>query len=398
MSQDMQSDKRRDNRRKSLLFLCVFIIFISIYFAGNYYVGLRFFQSIQILIEPYYVLYWTGYSFLALSLFAVKLGKRVYPGSVNYLAAITGDYWLAVVYYSLLIWAGADALHFLISFAFPETQIVKYPSFYWGFAVLSMVSLLLLYGTWNANHPRIAHYDLVIKKTAPDLPELHAVLVSDIHLGLVNDNKRLESMVNKINELAPDIVFLAGDTIDEDVRFFINSKMPEILEKLQPEYGVYAVIGNHEYIGGNCKLAIEHLKQAGVNVLVDEYIKVNNQFYVVGRDDRMAGSMAGKTRTELSRLLEGIDHNFPIILLDHQPVNLKEGQHNGIDLQLSGHTHAGQFFPNTFISRHVFEKSWGYLKKGESHIIVTSGFGTWGPPIRIGSSSEIVDIKISFLK
>jgi len=112
----------------------------------------------------------------------------------------------------------------------------------------------------------------------------------------------------------------------------------------------------------------------------------------------MAGSMTGKPRTELSRLLEGIDHNFPIILLDNQPVNLEEGQHSGIDLQLSGHTHAGQFFPNTLISRHVFENSWGYLKKGESQIIVTSGFGTWGPPIRIGSSSEIADIKISFLK
>lgn len=398
MNQDLQSDKRSNKRRISLLFLCVFIIFISIYFAGNYYVGLRFFQSIQSLIEPYSVLYWTGYSFLSISLFAVKLGKRIYPGSVNFLVAITGDYWLAAVYYSLLLWAGMDVFNFLIGFAFPEAQIIKYPSLYWGFAVLSMVSLLLIYGTWNANHPRIMHYDLVFKKTGSDLPELHAVMVSDIHLGLVNDNQRLESMVSKINELAPDIVFLAGDTIDEDVRFFINSKMPEILEKLQPKYGVYAVLGNHEYIGGNCKLAIEYLKQAGVNVLVDECIKVNNQFYVVGRDDRMAGSIAGKPRIELSRLLEGIDHNFPIILLDHQPVKLEEGQLNGIDLQLSGHTHAGQFFPNTLISRHVFEKSWGYLKKGESQIIVTSGFGTWGPPIRIGSSSEIVDIKISFLK
>lgn len=380
------------------LFLIILIIFVSIYVAGNYYVGLRFFQSIQSFIEPYSFLYWTGYLFLAISLFAAKLGKRVYPGSVNYLVAITGDYWLAAVYYSLLIWADADIFHFLINSAFPEVQITNYPSFYWGFAVLSVVSLLLIYGTWNANHPRVTHYDVVVKKTVPELPELHAVMVSDIHLGLVIDNQHLESMVKKINELAPNIVFLVGDTIDEDVRFFINDKMPETLKKLQPEYGVYAVLGNHEYIGGRSKLAIEYLRQAGVNVLVDECVKVKNQFYIVGRDDRMAARMAGKTRIELSGLLEGIDHNFPIILLDHQPINLGEGQQNGVDLQLSGHTHAGQFFPNTLISRHVFENSWGYLKKGESQIIVTSGFGTWGPPIRIGSYSEIVDINISFLE
>jgi predicted MPP superfamily phosphohydrolase len=383
-------------RRTNFLFLCVFIIFISIYFAGNYYVGLRFFQSIQNFIEPYSFLYWIGYLFLAISLFAVKLGKRIYPGSVNYLATITGDYWLAAVYYSLLIWIDVDIIHFLINFAFPGAQMTNYPSLYWGLAVLSMVSLLLIYGTWNANHPRVTHYDVFIKKAVPELPELHAVMVSDIHLGPVIDNKHLESMVKKINELDPDIVFLVGDTIDEDVRFFISNKMPEILKKLQPRCGVYAVLGNHEYIGGRSKQAIEYLRQAGVNVLVDECVKVNNQFYIVGRDDRMAAHMAGKTRIELSELLKDIDRNLPIILLDHQPVSLGEGQQNGVDLQLSGHTHAGQFFPNTLISRHVFENSWGYSKKGDFQIIVTSGFGTWGPPIRIGSYSEIVDINISF--
>ena len=127
--------------------------------------------------------------------------------------------------------------------------------------------------------------------------------------------------------------------------------MPEILKKLRSRYGVYAVLGNHEYIGGNNELAVEYLQQAGINVLVDECLKINDQFYVVGRDDRMAGRMFGKSRIELSSLIDGIDKSLPIILLDHQPVNLEEGQRNGIDLQLSGHTHNGQFFPNTLISK-----------------------------------------------
>ncbi|WP_269849224.1 metallophosphoesterase [Methanosarcina horonobensis] len=176
------------------------------------------------------------------------------------------------------------------------------------------------------------------------MPELHVVMVSDIHLGFVVDSDCLKAMVNRINELDPDIVFLAGDTIDEDVKLFVDNKMPEILNKLRSKYGVYAVLGNHEYIGGNSKLAVEHLQQAGINVLVDKCIKVNNQFYVAGRDDRMAGRVNGKQRLELSGILDGIDHSLPIILLDHQPINLEEGQLNGIDLQLSGHTHNGQFF------------------------------------------------------
>jgi len=390
------TNKERNNGRIRSLFLGIVTIFISVYFAGNYYVGLRFFQSIEGFIEPHSFLYWTGYTLLAISMFAARLGKRFYPGYVNDLVAITGDYWLAAVYYSLIIWAGMDVFHFLIDFIIPTAEITKYPSFLWGFLVLFLVLLLLLYGTWNARHPRVVHYDITIKKVVPDLSEIHAVMVSDIHLGLVVDNDRLEKMVSNINELSPDIVFLAGDTIDEDVKLFANNNMHETLKKLKSKYGIYAVLGNHEYIGGNSKLAVEHLQQAGVNVLVDKCITVNNQFHVVGRDDRMASRMAGKPRLELSSIIDGIDHKLPIILLDHQPVNLKEGQLNGIDLQLSGHTHNGQFFPNNLVSRRVFENSWGYLRKGECQIIVSAGFGTWGPPIRIATNSEITDLTISF--
>ncbi|HWQ47475.1 MAG TPA: metallophosphoesterase [Methanosarcina sp.] len=390
------TDRVKKNKKISLLFLGILSIFISLYVAGNYYVGLRFFQSLKNLIEPYSFLYWTCYSLLATSIFVSRLGKRFYPGHVNDFITVTGDYWLAAVYYSFLTWIVVDILHHLINIIFPTTQIIQYPSFYWGFLVLSFVFLLLIYGTWNANRPQVVHYDITIKKRVQNLSEIHAVMVSDIHLGLVVDNDRLDAMVNRINELDPDIVLLVGDTIDEDVRLFANNKMPEILKKLRSKYGVYAVLGNHEYISGNSELAVEYLQQAGISVLVDECTKINNQFYIIGRDDRMAGRMFGKSRLELSSLIEEIDNNLPIILLDHQPINLEEGQRNGIDLQLSGHTHNGQFFPNNLIAKHIFENSWGYLRKGEYQIVVSSGFGTWGPPIRIGSNSEITDLTIYF--
>lgn len=391
------TERRKNSRKNSPFFIGALIVFFSFYLAVNYYVGLHFYKTLQDFIGPYYLFYWAAYAFLAVSLFAAKLGRRVFPGSINDLVAITGDYWLAAIYYSLLFWIIADSVHFLAGLVHPS-QAATYPSFYLGAGILFLVAALLGYGTWNARHPRITHYDVEIKKAAEGLAGLHAVMVSDIHLGLVMNNGRLDEMVRSINGLDPDIVFLGGDTIDEDIKLFLNQKMPEVIGRLKSRFGVYAVLGNHEYIGGNSRLAVDYLKQAGVTVLVDEYVKVNDQFYVVGRDDRITGYMTGKQRPDLSSVMEGIDHSLPIILLDHQPHNLDEGQRNGIDLQLSGHTHNGQFFPNNLFAKHIFEHSWGYLRRGEYQVIVSAGYGTWGPPIRIGNYSEIIDLNISFKK
>jgi predicted MPP superfamily phosphohydrolase len=387
----------KNSRKGNPFFIGALALFFSIYLAVNYYVALHFLRSIQNLIEPYSSFYWGIYAFLAVSLLIAKLARRVFPGSINSLVAIIGDYWLAATYYSFLLWVVADILNFLISLVYPA-QTTEYPSFYWGLIILLLVVILLIYGTWNARHPRVTHYDITINKKTHFLPKLHAVMVSDIHLGLIIDNDRLHEMVDSINGLEPDIVFLVGDTIDEDVNLFFDQKMPEILGKLRSKYGVYAVLGNHEYIGGNNKLAVDYLQQAGVNVLVDEYIKIKDQFYIVGRNERMAGYITGKPRLDLLTLMEGVDNSLPVILLDHQPNNLEESQRNGIDLQLSGHTHNGQFFPNNLIAKHIFEHSWGYLKKGEYQIIVSAGYGTWGPPIRIGNYSEIIDLNITFEK
>jgi len=91
-----------------------------------------------------------------------------------------------------------------------------------------------------------------------------------------------------------------------------------------------------------------------------------------------------------------VDHSLPLIVLDHQPIGLEEAQQAGADLLLCGHTHAGQLFPLNIINRFIYEKNWGYLKKGRTHIYVTSGAGTWGPAVRTGSRSEIVLLELSF--
>lgn len=174
--------------------------------------------------------------------------------------------------------------------------------------------------------------------------------------------------------------------------------MSEILCGLSPKFGSFAVLGNHEYYGGQVEQAVRHLQQGGIRVLRDETVKVADSFYIVGRDYRGAGRFTGQQRKELQVIMKGIDGSLPIILLDHEPVCLEEAKQAGVDLQLSGHTHKGQFFPNQLVTGMMFDIDWGYLRRENLQVIVSSGFGTWGPPIRIGNRPEIVDIMIHFDK
>ncbi|MGI6093416.1 MAG: metallophosphoesterase, partial [Negativicutes bacterium] len=267
---------------------------------------------------------------------------------------------------------------------------------FWGATVSCLLVTLMVWGSYNARRPVVKHYKICISKPACSLSGLKAVLVADIHLGPIVGRRRLEKMVAMINNINPDIIFFAGDTIDENVAFFAEREMPGILRKLKPKFGAYAVLGNHEYLGGHANLVVNSLEQSGLTVLRDKMVKINNCFYIAGRDDPTVKEMTGRPRQQLGAVIKDADYLLPIILLDHQPYDLNIAETLGIDLLLAGHTHRGQFFPNSLITSRVFEVDWGYLKKGDMQIIVSCGFGTWGPPIRIGNSPELVEIDISF--
>ena len=172
--------------------------------------------------------------------------------------------------------------------------------------------------------------------------------------------------------------------------------MSDNFRKLSAPYGVFAVLGNHEYIGGNAEEAINYLGEAGVKVLRDSAQEIAGSFYLLGRDDRSGARFNGVPRQDLKTLMQGVDRSLPNILMDHQPSQLEEPVEQGVDLQLSGHTHAGQLLPIRYITRRIFEDDWGLLRKGDFQIIVSSGYGTWGPPIRLGNTPEVVDIMIKF--
>jgi len=136
--------------------------------------------------------------------------------------------------------------------------------------------------------------------------------------------------------------------------------MAEEFRQIKAPLGVYAISGNHEYYAENPYTTSEYLKAAGITYLRDSAALVNNSFYIVGRDDR-----TNHKRKNLSDIVNGIDKTKPVILLDHQPFHLNEAQENGVDLQISGHTHNGQFFPGNLLVKKMYELGHGYMQKAK---------------------------------
>jgi uncharacterized protein len=190
---------------------------------------------------------------------------------------------------------------------------------------------------------------------------------------------------------------LAGDVLDEDLEPVLRQNIGETLKQLNAPLGVYAIMGNHEYIGG-AEQAYNYLKSHGLIMIRDSVIKVMDSFYIVGREDRDKPRFSGKERKELADLTNGLDKNYPVILLDHQPYYLEKAAALGVDLQLSGHTHHGQLWPLNYVTSAIYTISSGYGFVDGMHAYVSNGVGTWGPPVRVGNRPEIVLLNITFGK
>ena len=383
---------------RTITFIIFFSIVITIYGLVNYYVFIRGWQAV-----PQHsrlrTIYLVCFLFLALSYIIGRLLEKIWLSTISDIFVWFGSFWLAAFFYFFLIVLVLDLLR-LINHWLPFFQLISenYVRLKQITALVSIgiVFLTILFGYVNACFPRIRTLNLKISK-ATSVNSINIVAASDIHLGTIIGRKRFCKVVNKINELNPDLILLPGDIVDENLAPVIRENLGEALLHLKAKYGVYAITGNHEYIGG-VEPAVKYLKEHGVTMLRDSSVKINDCIYLVGREDRSIRQFNGKQRKNLADLMEQVDKDFPIILMDHQPFDLDEARENGCDLQLSGHTHHGQLFPLNFVTKAVYEKSWGYLKKGDAHIYVSCGVGTWGPPVRIGNRPEILNIVLNFGK
>lgn len=380
----------------NVLILMSGIFFISLYGGINYYIGLRIWQNIGKFIPFLNVkIYWILISMLAVAYIITELLQGFLPSIISNVFNIIGSYWMVIMFYLILILPIIDLIKIM------NRKVVFIPqnskvSLVVATMVITFIFVVMIFGTWSARSAKVTQYDLEINKVAGNLKSLKVIMVSDIHLGAIVDNYRLEEMVNEINALTPDLVLIPGDIIDSSMAPFVKDKMGDTFKKLKSKYGVYACLGNHDGMRDKVDNVDKIFEDAGITVLRDKAVLIDNSFYVIGREDLSLERVTKVKRTILSQLTKDLDKSKPLLLMDHQPQNLSDAENQGIDLQLSGHTHKGQLFPASIITNGMFEIDYGYLKKNNSQFIVSSGYGTWGPPVRLGNRSEIVEIDLKF--
>lgn len=373
-----------------------FTIVFTIYSLANIYIFFKGYNVIARTGSNSKILYTAGFILLALTFIAGKILESRHSSIVSDILNIIGGFWLAFMLYGVLFLLLSDIIYLpgrLTGIIKPET-IFLYKK--WSFIITTVLSFLIISsGFINAVIPHVKEYNITIQKKAGTQDTLRIVAVSDIHLGSVIRKRSIKKLSSILGSLKPDVIFLAGDVIDGEIGPVIRGDLLRYFNCPKCRFGIFAITGNHEFIGGADK-TIPYIESKGIRVLKDEVIILDGGIQVAGRLDRDSRRYYGKDRMPLDSILLDADKSKPIILLDHQPWNLDEAVNNGVDLQISGHTHAGQMWPLNHITRSMYELSYGYKKKGNTHFIVSSGYGLWGPRTRTGSKSEIVLINIKF--
>lgn len=256
---------------------------------------------------------------------------------------------------------------------------------------LSTAILIVIYGFIRTKAIKIKPYEVELGNKNKDYK---IALISDIHLGVFVGAVHIRKMVEKINSLNPDIVVIAGDIFNGDNGLLDDStRLKEISKefcKLKTKEGVYAVAGNHDPKTNN-KPFKYFMKDAGIKILNND-VQILSEINLMGRTDD-----THNVRSKITEILPKADIDKPIVVLDHKPENILDSAKYDVDLVLCGHTHKGQLFPVTIFTRLANGKDcfYGYHKQGKTHSIITSGVGFFELPMRLGSSNEIADIKIT---
>ncbi|HEX3761311.1 MAG TPA: metallophosphoesterase [Kofleriaceae bacterium] len=209
--------------------------------------------------------------------------------------------------------------------------------------------------------------------------------LTDVHIGPLLGERFATRVVAKVNALAPDLIVITGDLVDgrlDELRRHI-----EPLRDLTARDGVYAVTGNHEYYW-NPEAWLEHLRSFGIRILRNQHATIRGAFELAGVDDSSATE-------DVARALAGRDVALPVVLLAHHPRTIKRAAAAGVDLQLSGHTHGGQLLPLGWLSRLFEPHVAGLARFGATWLYVSEGTGFWGPPMRVGTSSEIALVTLT---
>ena len=292
---------------------------------------------------------------------------------------------LGIMFYMIFLFFLCDIIKAVLKLFEKEGKVLGFAGKIYanGMFVFWMSVLITIFAAYNAKNPVVKEYVVQVDKEMEG--DLNILMISDVHAGNSTKKKQFDRMLDMVNKEHADIICLCGDIFDESSSDEMIAYAFETFSKMKSTYGIYYVKGNHDYL--IAEEQEEEFKKAGIIVLNDETVLVDERFYLVGRIDERAGE-----RKELDTLLEKTEDKYPIIVLDHRPENLTQVKASTVSLQLSGHTHTGQLVPGNLFVGLFNDLTYGYKKYKDVNVIVSSGFGTWGLPIRTGSHSEIVKV------
>lgn len=369
---------------KKLLFVAITLLFL----LGSLYVFYSIYPIVSALALPFKMVYWAVAILMLTAMFVFfALGKRI-PIQLAALLYKIGTGWLMLLIYAAPIafllngisWLNKSYLHYPIGFLEAQTEAQ---------AAFLLCVLLFIAFVGFANYSKKKRVEVGVKTTKAIHQEIKAVFISDLHLGYAIERKELAEWVKKINEEEPDLILIGGDIVDFSLLPVLYYQLGDLLSQLKSRHGVYACMGNHDYMAG-AEATIRFMKENGIEVLRDQFKFIPELgVTILGRDD-----LTNRSRKTLAQVRENVLADSFMILLDHQPYHLEEAVANKMDMQLSGHTHRGQVWPISYITDRLFENSHGYLKKGDTSIYVSSGIGIWGGRYRIGTQSEYLVLKI----
>lgn len=345
--------------------------FLTAYLGANIYLFIRSLSLVGALPTPLRWLYGLLFWLLALAMvlsFALRHAE-VPPVVVRGLFTM-GGWWMVFILYMLLTLTALDLVR-LCGVALPAPLL----------PALLITLCVVGYGHWNYRHPKVEHLKIELDK--PLAAPCRIVAVSDIHLGEGTRKAALRGYVELIMAQNPDLILIAGDLIDNAIEPVRRQRMEEELRELHAPLGVWMVAGNHEYISGidTCRAFLE---ETPVRLLRDRVVMLPNGLQLIGRDDR-----SNRRRIPLEELMTATHAERPTLLVDHQPYELARADSLGVDLHLYGHTHHGQVWPLSLLTDYLYEQSHGYRKWPSSHAVVSSGLSLWGPPLRIGTQSDL---------
>lgn len=294
-----------------------------------------------------------------------------------------------VAYTLSSIWIGFFTYLFLAMVLYGALVVSPFPWAREGGIVMVFLALLLsVYGVLHARKIVTRQIEVVL----PNLPEAwrgrSAIWISDVHLGQIYGAASARRIVDEVNRLPHDVIFIGGDLYD-------GTGAPDLAELTAPlqyfsgHLGIYFVTGNHEEFGAGGGAFLAAVRAAHIRPLIDEMVEIDG-LQIIGVDYQQSAQKE-HFRATLARL--AIDPHKPSLLLKHEPKDIDVAEAAGISFQLSGHTHRGQMWPFGSIADLIYKGfAYGLKRSGAMQVYTSSGVGTWGPPMRVGTDCEIVRI------